>query len=445
MDDIFKAYDIRGKYPAELNEDIAYLIGKAYVDFLRPETVVVGRDIRTSSDSIFEALARGMTEMGTDVIDLGVASTDLMYFSVEKGAYGGGIMITASHNPKGYNGMKLVREHAIPLNADTGLNQIRDLAKKGEFTSAGEPGQIKKISYLEDFIKNTHSFVDIGSIRRFKVVMDAGNGVGGLIIPHVFQGVKIDIIPLFFEPNGNFPNHLANPLLPENRVDLVNKVKETGADLGIAWDGDCDRCFFIDEKGDFIPGDFLTALISKNILSKNPDNTILYDLRSSHAVADTINSLGGRARKVRVGHAFIKQYMREEDAIFAGEVSGHYYYRMGNLFAENGMLPSLQILELMSKEGKELSELTAFPGYFLSGEINSEVEDVQSKLEQLEEKYSDARIDKLDGITIEYDDWWFNVRPSNTEPLLRLCLEAHDKELMEEKRDEVLGIIRSHN
>jgi len=443
MDDIFKAYDIRGRYPEELNEDLAYIIGKAYVEFLKPGTVAIGRDIRKSSDSIFDSLAKGITEMGADVVDQGVASTDLMYFSVEKGGFGGGIMITASHNPKGYNGMKMVREHAIPLNADHGIDQIRDLVKEDEFTPADVPGKITKQSFLDDFIANTRTFVDVDNIKPLKVVMDAGNGVGGHIIPWVFQGVKIEIIPLFFEPDGDFPNHLANPLLEENRVDLVNKVKETGADLGIAWDGDCDRCFFIDEKGDFIPGDLLTAIISKNILMKDPDNTILYDLRSSKAVIDTITAAGGRGKKVRVGHAYIKQYMREEDAIFAGEVSGHYYYKMGNLYAENGMLPALQVMELMSREGKKLSELRDFPGYFLSGEINTEVEGAEKKMRWLELEYKDARIEKLDGITIEYDDWWFNVRKSNTEPLLRLCLEANSRELMEEKRDEVLGIIRS--
>lgn len=442
MSEIFKAYDIRGKYPDDLNDELALNIGRAFGEFIGSGTIVVGRDMRPSSTPLFENLAKGITEMGLNVVDIGMCSTDLMYFSVEEGNYDGGIMITASHNPKEYNGMKMVREHGIPLNKDTGIGKIKEMVQRGNFQPADTPGTISENSFLDAYVKNVFDFVDPKSIKKFKVAMDAGNGVAGVVIPHIFKHLDIEMIEMYFEPDGDFPNHPANPLEAENRVDLVNKVKETGADIGIAWDGDMDRCFFIDENGDFIPGDFMTALISKTILAKDPDNTILYDLRSTKAVPDTVKEMGGKALETRVGHAFIKQYMREEDSIFAGEVSGHYYFRMGELYAENGMIPPLMVLELMTKEKKKLSELTGFPGYVLSGEINSKVDDVATKLQLLEEKYSDAKIHKLDGITIEYDDWWFNVRKSNTEPLLRLCLEAKTQEMMEEKRDEVLGIIR---
>ncbi len=440
---IFKAYDVRGIYPEQLNEKIAYKIGRAFVEFLKCKNVVIGRDMRLSSDSLFKSLAEGVTDQGADVIDVGLSGTDMLYFSVSNYGYESGIMITASHNSKEWNGLKLVRQKAIPLSEETGIREIEELVEKNDFKNA-EKGKILKKDAMDDYVEFVHSFVDLKKIKPLKVVMDASNGMAGMIVPKVFEKIGIDIIPMYFELDGSFPNHQSNPLILENRQDIMKKVIEEKADLGITWDGDADRCFFIDEKGRFLQGDFITGLFAESILKKHPNAMILYDLRASWFVKDMIEKNNGRSRMCRVGHSFFKQYMREEDGIFAGEVTGHYYYKYKDFYTDNGMIPALQMIELISIKNKPFSEiLKPTENYFISEEINSTVEDKQAIMKKLEQEFSDGKIYHMDGISVEYDDWHFNVRPSNTEPLLRLNLEAKTKEKMEEMRDKVLGMIRS--
>jgi len=442
--DIFKSYDIRGIYPAELDEATAEAIGRAFVDFLGATTVAVGRDMRMSSQPLFEAFARGVTRQGADVIDLGLTSTDELYFSVGKFGYPAGAMITASHNPKDYNGFKLCREQAIALSADTGVFAIRDLVARGEFSSAGAPGRVHARDVLPDFVEHCLSFVESKNIKPLRIVVDAGNGMGGLIVPAVFKRLPLEVIPLYFELDGTFPNHPASPIEPENMADLQAAVRAHKADLGAAFDGDADRVFITDEHGELVGGDMVTALVAKMLLRKHPGSTILYNLICSRSVPELIAAEGGRAVRTRVGHSIIKQVMREHNAIFGGEHSGHFYFR-DHYYADSGLIALLVVLELISQEGKPVSELLRpLDRRFRSGEINSRVADIAAKLAELEQHYADAReIDHLDGVTIQYDAWWFNVRPSNTEPLLRLNVEADSAELLARKRDEVLALIRS--
>ncbi|MDD5086310.1 MAG: phosphomannomutase/phosphoglucomutase [Candidatus Nanoarchaeia archaeon] len=441
---IFKAYDIRGIYPNELDEEMVYNIGRAFVHYLKCKRVVIGRDMRLSSDSFFKALSDGITDQGADVIDIGLSGTDMLYFAVSNYGYESGIMITASHNSKEWNGLKLVREKAIPLSIETGIGQIQEIVEKNQFSNAENKGKITKKEIMDDYVKFVHSFADSEKIKPLKVVMDASNGMAGVIAPKIFEKTNIEIIPMYFDLDGTFPNHQSNPLIEENREQIMKKVVEEKADLGITWDGDADRCFFIDDKGKFIQGDFITGLFAESMLKKNPGSMILYDLRASWFVKDIIQKNNGKSRMCRVGHAFFKQYMREEDAVFAGEVTGHYYYKYKDFYTDNGMIPALQMLELISEKNKSLSEILKITeNYFISGEINSEVEDKEAIMEKLEQEFSDCKISHMDGVSIEYDDWHFNVRPSNTEPLLRLNLEAKTKEKMEEMGDKVLNIIRS--
>jgi len=440
---IFKAYDVRGIYPEQLNEDIAYKIGRAFVEFLKCKNVVIGRDMRLSSGLLFKALAEGITDQGADVIDIGLSTTPMLYFSVANHGFDSGLMVTASHNPKEYNGIKFTREKAIPISDATGIKEIEKLVEKNNFKKP-EKGRIIKKDVLKDYINFVLSFVNLKNIKPLKVVMDASNGMAGMIAPKIFEKINIEIIPMYFELDGSFPNHQSNPLILENRRDIMKKVVDEKADLGIAWDGDADRCFFIDEKGRFLQGDFITGLLAKNILKKHPNAMILYDLRASWFVKDIIEKNGGRSRMCRVGHSFFKQYMRDENAIFAGEVTGHYYYKYNDFYIDNGMIPALQMIELISIKNKSFSEiLKPAENYFISGEINSEVEDKKAVMKNLEQEFSDGKIFHMDGVSVEYDDWHFNVRPSNTEPLLRLNLEAKTKEKMEEMRDKILKIIRS--
>jgi len=440
---IFKAYDIRGIYPEELNEKIAYKVGRAFVEFLKCKKVVIGRDMRLSSDSLFKALAKGVRDQGADVIDIGLSGTDMLYFAVANYDYESGIMITASHNPKEYNGIKFTREKAIPISEVTGIKEIEKLVEKNEFKHA-EKGKILKKEIMKDYVDFVLSFVDLENIKPLKVVMDASNGMAGMIAPRIFSKTKINIIPLNFDLDGSFPKHQSNPLILENRKEIMKRVVEEKADLGIAWDGDADRCFFIDNNGKFLQGDFITGFLAQEMLKKYPKSMILYDLRASWFVKDMIKKNKGISKMCRVGHAFFKQYMRDEDGIFAGEVTGHYYYKYKNFYTDNGMIPALQILELISKKGKKFSEiLKPTENYFISGEINSEVKDKEAIIKKLEQKFSDGKIYYMDGISVKYDDWHFNVRPSNTEPLIRLNLEAKTKEKMEEMRDKILEIIRS--
>ena len=440
---VFKAYDVRGVYPSELDEAGAEAIGRAYVERFEPRRIAVGRDMRVSSPSMQEALMRGAAAAGTDVLDIGLVGTEMLYFAVGSLGLEGGIMVTASHNPKEYTGMKLVRRGALPVGGESGLFDLRDLAETGNWRVTG-PGEVRREDIWPAYVERVLSFVDVGAIEPRKVVIDAANGMAGAMLPPVLERLPVETVRCYFEPDGTFPNHEPNPLLPENREFIVRKTLEEGADLGVAFDGDADRCFFVDDRGEFVPGDFATALLAESVLAKEPGAKVIYDVRASRAVPDTIERLGGTAVVERVGHAFIKARMRKEEAAFAGEVSGHYYFRDFSQ-ADTGVVPFLLMLELISKKGRKLSEiLEPLRGrYFLTGELNTPVADVPLKLQELKERYADGRVSHLDGVSVDFDDWHFNVRPSNTEPLLRLNLEAMSPELLDEKRDEVLGIIRS--
>jgi len=440
MADIFKAYDIRGIYPSEINKETAYKIGRAFVKFLRCKNVAVGKDMRESCDELFKALAKGINDEGADVIDIGMCTTPMFYFCVSKYRYDSGIMITASHNPAKYNGFKLVREKAIPIGEGSGMEEIKQIAL-GDMGQPKGKGKITKKEFMQDYTKSMLKHNRIK--RKLKVVIDYGNGMGSLEADNVLKKTNIESIEMYKEPDGNFPNHEANPLKEENIKDLQKKVVEEKAELGIAFDGDCDRAGFVDEKGAFIPGDIIMTLIAQQILKEKPGSTTLYDLRSSKTVKENIEAKGGKALKTRVGHAFIKKQTRENNAEFAGELSMHFYFKEGDLYAESSSRAILEILSLLSSTDKKISELAKpLKKYHQSGEINSEVPDKEAKMKKIEDRYKDAKIEHLDGVTAEYDDYWFNVRASNTEPLLRLNLEAKTKELMEKKTKEVLNIIR---
>jgi len=442
---VFKAYDVRGIYPDELDEAGAEAIGRAYVEQFEPRRMAVGRDMRLSSSAMQEAFMRGAASAGADVVDLGLVGTEMVYFAVGSLGLEGGAMVTASHNPKEYTGMKLVRRGALPVGGESGLLDVRDRAlASNNLSQAQDAGSIESHDIWPAYVERVLSFVEVDAIKPLKVVIDAANGMAGAMLPPVLERLPVGSVRCYFEPDGTFPNHEPNPLLPENREFIVGKTLEEGADLGVAFDGDADRCFFVDDSGEFVPGDFVTALFAESVLEKEPGAKVIYDVRASRAVPDTIEGAGGVPLVNRVGHAFIKARMRKEDAAFAGEVSGHYYFRDFSQ-ADSGVIPFLLMLELISKRGRRLSEILAAlrSRYFITGELNTPVPDVALKLQELKERYADGRVSHLDGISVDYDDWHFNVRPSNTEPLLRLNLEAMSEELMERKRDEVLGVIRS--
>jgi phosphomannomutase len=442
---VFKAYDVRGLYPDELDEAGAYAIGRAYVEEFEPRTIAVGRDMRLSSPSMAEAVMRGATDAGAEVSDLGLVGTEMLYFAVGELELEGGVMVTASHNPKEYTGMKIVRRGALPVGGDSGLLDIRTRAMSGARHETGLQGTITQVDIWPQFVERTLSFVDVDAIKPLRVVIDAANGMAGVMLPPVLERLPIEAVRYFFEPDGSFPNHEPNPLLPENREFIVAKVREEGADLGVAFDGDADRCFFVDDTGEFVPGDFVTALLAESILEKAPGGKILYDVRASWAVPETIENAGGTALVNRVGHAFFKHRMRQEGAVFGGEVSGHYYFRDFSQ-ADSGVIPFLLMLELISKRGQKLSEILApyREHYFITGELNTPVADVALKLQELKERFgTEGKVSHLDGLSVDAKDWHMNVRPSNTEPLLRLNLEALSPGLMERKRDEVLDVIRS--
>src|SRR5262245_46906866 len=446
---VFKAYDVRGIYPTELDESGARAIGRAYVEQVEPKTVAVGRDMRLSSPTMHEAFVHGASEAGADVVDIGMIGTEMLYYAVGELGFDGGATITASHNPKEYTGAKIVRRGALPVGSDSGLLDIRDRALSLTDGSAhGETARtIESRNVYPGFADKVLSFVDPGTIRHLRVVIDAANGMSGQMLPPILDRLSVDAVRCFFEPDGSFPNHQPNPLLEENRRFIVDKVKEEGADLGIAFDGDADRCFFVDDTGEFVAGDFVTTLLAESMLEKEPGGTIIYDVRASWAVRDAVERLGGVAVMSRVGHAFIKLRMREVDAVFAGEVSGHYYFR-AFYQADSGTIPALLMLELVSRRGQRLSEILRplRERYFITGEINTPVADVALTLQRLKEHFAgQGDVSHLDGISISADDWHLNVRPSNTEPLLRLNLEALDPELMERKRDEALAVIRGED
>jgi phosphomannomutase len=450
--EIFKAYDIRGLYGAQMDGDVAEQIGRAFVRVLaelsqRPAgglRVGLGRDMRLTAPELAARYREGMVAEGAEVIDAGQVATEMLYYLVGSRDLDGGLMCTASHNPKPWTGAKLVRRGAIPLSGDAGIQDIRREIETGLGPAPGG-GSVTEVDIYDEFRQAALRFIDPAAVTPRQVVVDGGNGMAGPMVGPLLEGLGLDLIATYWQPDGNFPDHEPNPLLPENRRFIVEKVMETGAELGIAWDGDADRCFFIDETGRFVDGDFLTALLAGSLLRKDPGATILYDVRASWAVRDTVSAADGTALINRVGHAFFKTRMRETGAIFGGEVSGHYYFR-DFYCADSGTIPALLILELLSIEKRTMSQLLEpyRSRYFISGEINSEVRDQQAKMQEIAARYADAEQSWLDGVSIDYPDWHFNVRPSNTEPLLRLCLESLvSQEHMEQRRDEVLALIRS--
>jgi phosphomannomutase len=443
---VFKAYDVRGLYPTELDEEGAYAIGRAVVQQFEPKRFAVGRDMRLSSPAMAAAAIRGAADGGADVVDLGMIGTEMLYFAVGELGLDGGLTVTASHNPKEYTGMKIVRRGALPVGGESGLLDVRDRALASNNLLQGEPGKVEAYDIWPAYVDRVMSFVDVSALRPLKVVIDAANGMAGAMLPPVLDRLPgVEVVRCFFEPDGTFPNHEPNPLLPENREFIVGKTLEEGADLGVAFDGDADRCFFVDDTGEFVPGDFVTALFAETLLEKEPGAKIIYDVRASWAVPETIVRHGGVPLVNRVGHAFIKARMRKEHAAFGGEVSGHYYFRDFSQ-ADSGAVPFLLMLELVSRRGKKLSEILAplREKFFITGELNTPVADVALKVQEIKERYAgEAKISHLDGVSVDADGWHFNVRPSNTEPLLRLNLEARSQELMERKRDEVLSLIRA--
>jgi phosphomannomutase len=451
---IFKAYDIRGVYGEDIDATTALDVGRSFARVIGERAgkptgqlrIGLGRDMRLTAPELADAYRRGMTSEGATVLDAGQVGTEMLYYLVGSRGLDGGLMCTASHNPKRYTGAKLVGEGALALSGDSGIGEVRDRIAAGLGENGSDPpGSVQEISVYEEFHEAAIRFIDPAAVQPLRVVVDGGNGMAGPMVGPLLERLGLDLVPAYFEPDGNFPDHEPNPLLPENRAFIMSEVIRRDADLGIAWDGDADRCFFIDEHGEFVDGDFLTALLSESVIQKEANATVLYDVRASRAVADTAGRAGGRALVNRVGHAFFKARMRAEGAAFGGEVSGHYYFR-DFYCADSGTLPALLILELLSTRGVTLSQLLEpyRSRYFISGEINSEVSDQAAKMEEIARRYHDAELTHLDGTSVDYEDWHFNVRPSNTEPLLRLCLESlRSREHMEAMRDEVLGLIRS--
>jgi phosphomannomutase len=457
--EIFKAYDIRGLYGEQIDADLAELIGRAFVRVLgrlagkAPSELRVGmgHDMRLTAPELAARYRAGMVSEGVQVLDAGLVGSEMVYYLVGSQELDGGLMCTASHNPKAYTGVKLMREGALALSGDEGIQDIRlevEAQQNGATAGPAAQGTVEQVDLYSEFQRAALGFIDpevIRAGRPLKVVLDGANGMAGPMVGPLLEGLGLELMEAYWTPDGNFPDHEPNPLLEENRRFIIEQVRERGADLGIAWDGDADRCFFIDDTGEFVPGDFLTALLAQSLLRTHPGEAILYDVRASRAVADTVTEAGGQAFVNRVGHAFFKTRMRKEGSLFGGEVSGHYYFR-DFYCADSGSLPALLMLELLAREGRTLSSLLEpyRSRYFISGEVNSEVEDPAAKMEEIAERYGDARQGRLDGISIDYEDWHFNVRPSNTEPLLRLCLESLvSPEDMERRRDEVLAVIRS--
>jgi phosphomannomutase len=450
--EIFKAYDVRGVYGEQIDGDVAEAVGRAFVRVLAEMAgkdtselrLGLGRDMRLSAPELSERYRDGMVSEGAAVLDAGQVGTEMLYFLVGSQDLDGGLMCTASHNPAKYTGAKLVERGAVALSGDEGIDEIRRKIEAGLGDAPGG-GSYEEVDVADDFREAALKFIDPSVVKPLRVVVDGGNGMAGPMVGPLLERLGLDLVTTYWEPDGNFPDHEPNPLLEENRRFIIEKVREEGADLGIAWDGDADRCFFIDDTGQFVDGDFMTALLAESILEKQPGADILYDVRASRAVPDLVERLGGEAHMNRVGHAFFKRRMRDEGGTFGGEVSGHYYFK-DFYNADSGTVPALLILELLSKKDAKLSELLEplRSNYFISGEINTEVSDQDAKMREIEERFSDAEISKLDGISVDYEDWHFNVRPSNTEPLLRLCLESLvSPEDMGRRRDAVLELIRS--
>lgn len=443
---LFKAYDVRGVVPTELTPDIAYRIGRAMVTYLDCAQVAVGRDMRLSGPALSAALIDGIRDQGADVVDLGLVSTDALYFAVGKFGFPAGVMITASHNPAQYNGFKICREEAIALSFEQGISQIRDLVIANDFTDPadGKRGDLTRRDILDAYADHVLSLIDLTKVKSLKIAIDAGNGMAGATAPRVFARLPIEVVPLYMELDGTFPNHEANPIEPENIVDLQKAVVDNGCDFGVAFDGDADRMFLIDEHGNFVGGDMTTLMVAVSMLKKHPGSAICYNLICSRSVPETVARLGGKPIRTRVGHSLIKAEMRAHDAIFGGEHSGHFYFR-DNWYADSGMIAMLTVLELVSEAGKPVSQVLApLDTRVRSGEINSEVADPAATVKQIEDHFAalGARIDHLDGATVEFPAWWFNLRSSNTQPLLRLNVEADDPLTLEKETKEVLRFIR---
>jgi phosphomannomutase len=448
---IFKAYDVRGLYGSEMDAATAHRLGRAFARVLgdlrgKPTAelrVGLGRDMRSEAPEMARSLRDGLVAEGCTVVDAGMVGTEMLYFLVGSRGLDGGAMVTASHNPKAYTGVKLVREGALALSGDAGIGEVRDLVL-GELGDPPGGGVVEAADVYDEFQAHALSIIDAGRVKPLKIVVDGGNGMAGPMVGPLLERLRLDLVETYWVPDGEFPDHEPNPLLPENRQFVIDRVLAEDADLGIAWDGDADRCFFIDDTGEFVDGDFLTALLARQVLEKEPGGPILYDVRASRAVPDVVRDAGGTAHVNRVGHAFFKIAMREHDAAFGGEVSGHYYFR-DFWCADSGTIPALLVLEMLSVAERPLSQLVGElrSRYFISGEINSEVADQEAKMKEIAERYSDAEVSWLDGVSVDYPQWHFNVRPSNTEPLLRLNLESLvSREDMEQRRDEVLALIR---
>ncbi len=442
----FKAYDIRGKVPSELNAELAYKIGRALVKFLGCKSVVIGRDVRKSSPELAESLSKGLTDAGSDVFDLGLCGTEMIYFGTPFLNADGGVMITASHNPPEYNGLKFVKRGSVPMGYDSGLNEIEKMVLQNDLGEvAAQKGKVIGKDIMVEFIDSLQKFYKADKMKPFKVVVNAGNGCVGPALDVLEKFLPVQLIKVFHEPDSNFPNGVPNPLLPENRQPTIDAIKKHNADLGVAWDGDYDRCFFFDEEGNFIEGYYIVALLAKSILKASPGEKIIHDPRLTWNTIEEVEQANGKAVLSKSGHAFIKQKMREVNAIYGGEMSAHHYFR-DNFYSDSGLIPFVLILQLMSDQNAKLSELVGemVKAYPCSGEINSTIADPAGKINAIKEKYSDGIISELDGVSVEYPDWRFNVRMSNTEPLIRLNVEArNDEKLMQAKTDELLNFIRN--
>ena len=441
----FKAYDIRGRVPDELNAEIAFAIGCAFAEFSEPESVVVGHDIRLSSPEITQAVIEGLLSSGVNVTEIGQCGTEEIYFATGHFGFDGGIVVTASHNPKDYNGMKMVRSEARPISADSGLYDIRDLVARNDFSTSGTRGVLTQLGHRADYISHLLSYIDVAACRSFKIVANPGNGGAGPVVGELASRLPVDLIEVFFDPDGEFPNGVPNPLLPENRAPTVEAIKRSGADIGLAWDGDFDRCFLFDETGRFIEGYYIVGLLAEAFLEKFPGSTIVHDPRLVWNIEEVVRAGDGKAVMCKAGHAFIKEVMREQDAIYGGEMSAHHYFR-DFAYCDSGMVPWLLVLDLMSKRGKKLSELVdeRMRRYPVSGEINRKIEDAQSLLTLAEDTYRDEalEIDKTDGLSMMFEQWRFNIRSSNTEPVVRLNVESRgDLELMQSKTEELLNLM----
>jgi len=438
MAGVYKAYDIRGVYNRDWNKEEAYKIGCFLPELLEASKIVIGRDVRATSDEIFKALTEGITDAGCDVYDIGLSSTPMVYFSTVKYDMDGSVMITASHNPPEYNGLKVSRKLARPVGYDAGLNRLEKMVQKNDFTKAQEKGEVHKLDIKKEYLEHLHTFAK--NIKPLKVVIDTANGMGGLVIPDLLEELGFNVTKMYSELDGTFPNHLPDPLKQENLNDIMKKVPEIGADLGIAIDGDGDRVMFIDENGRYISADLVIPVLGK-VLLDNRSGYVLYDVRSSRSVPEEVEKMGGKPYMWKVGHAYMKEKLRELDAIYGGELAGHYYFK-DNFYTDSGVVALLVVLSALSKDKRRFSEIiNEIKHYHFSGEINFKVDDKTGKIKKLKEKYSDGKLIEIDGIRIEFDDYWFNVRPSNTEPYLRLVVEANTEELMKKKVDEISSLI----